>query len=292
MVGAVPERHHRVMTETASKADIPPTFRLACGLGALVAGLTGVVMLVSPDPASTDRYFSWGIRPAPLAAVVGGFYLASAVVFAVAAVRGRWCEARALAFGVIGFCLPTLVATAIDAQLFDFTRWQAIAWVVLFALAPLLFGWYLRAGAGRGDDGARLPITSRAAFVVLAVVYGVLAAVLLIGPTLLEGLAPFTTARLSGRFLGSWATFLAVLAVVAAWRARAREALLPGLALVLWPVAAVAPVLRVPADLAPAASSPYLVVLALLGFLGAVALYGALSVLEAEAEPVDRPAPA
>lgn len=265
------------MTTTQSDTT-PPTFRLACILVGVIAGLTGMVMLIAPDPASTDRYFSWGIKPAPVAALVGGFYLASAVVFTLVAVRDRWSEARALAIGVFGLCLPTLVATAIDTELFDFSRFQAIAWVVLFVGAPIAFAYYLRAAAGRAgaQPGPALPVAGRVAFAVLAVVYAGLAAALVIDPTVFDGVAPFTLARLSGRFVGAWAAFLAVVAAVAALRGRARESLLPALALVLWPLAGVAPALRVPADFAATGRTGYLVFLLVLAALGGAALLTAL----------------
>jgi uncharacterized membrane protein HdeD (DUF308 family) len=61
---------------------------------AVVAGIVGVIMLIAP--ASTDRYFSWPIGPPAVAATVGAFYVASALVFGLAAMREDWPASRGL----------------------------------------------------------------------------------------------------------------------------------------------------------------------------------------------------
>jgi hypothetical protein len=121
----------------------------------VVAGIAGVIMLIAP--ASTDRYFSWPIGPPAVAATVGAFYVASALVF-----------------GTILFLQRGRVT-----------------------------------GAG---DRLRPWASSRR--------------------------APVALMALSGRFLGCWAAFLAVLAALAAIRDRWNEARTPLLALAAWPAAA------------------------------------------------------
>lgn len=65
----------------------------------VAAGASGVSLLAWPG--STDRYFSWTLNPPAAAALIGGFYLASAVVFGWALTR-PWREAKALLVGVLG----------------------------------------------------------------------------------------------------------------------------------------------------------------------------------------------
>ncbi len=85
-------------------------------------------------------------------------------------------------------------------------------------------------------------------------------------------MAPFDLARLSGRFVGAWAAFLASIAIYTAIRRRAAEAWLAGLVLTLWPLLALATALRVPAELAADRRVGYLLTLLLLAVLGASAL--------------------
>jgi len=52
---------------------------------ATAAGIVGAIMLIAPS--STGRYFAWPLGPQALAALVGGFYVVSAPVFAYAGRR-------------------------------------------------------------------------------------------------------------------------------------------------------------------------------------------------------------
>jgi hypothetical protein len=210
---------------------------------AVVAGLTGVAMLVAP--ADTGRYFSWPIGPPPLAALVGAFYVAAAITFAIVALRADKAAARGASFAILGFTLPTLVATMAHRDLFDFGRWQALAWVALFAGSPLAFSLFLFLLRGETKSGGDpLPGLARSVVALLAILYTVLAAGLLLAPGRLEDASPFALPGLSGRFLGSWCAFLAVLATFVVGRNRADEASIPLLALLLWPVAAMVGAIR------------------------------------------------
>lgn len=247
-------------------------FRCACAVVAVVAGLAGTVMLAIPE--DTDRYFSWPIGPPPLASLVGGFYLASALTFAVLGLRGDWPASRGVCFGIVAFTLPTAAATLRHRDLFDWGRWQAVAWVALFVGSPLAFSSFLFLLRGRTTDGERLPPRwSRPVLGCLAACYAVLAFALLFAPGRLQEASPFALPGLSGRFLGSWCAFLAVLATFALRRNRSNEATVPLMALVLWPVAAGLAALRSFDDLQPSSRrSVYFVLLLTLTALAAVAL--------------------
>jgi hypothetical protein len=210
--------------------------RVLCALVALAAGIVGVLMLAAPG--STDEYFSWSLAPPALAALVGGFYVASAAVFGWAAVREPWSGLRGLCVAVFGLTLPTLVATIRHHDVFDFGRWQAVGWVILFVASPLLFGLALviaprevRAG------GPSLPARARLLMAGTAVVYSVVAVALWTMPDAVSSHGPFAAGAMGVRFAGSWAAFLAILAGYAAVRPRWAEARVPVLALVAWPIA-------------------------------------------------------
>jgi hypothetical protein len=202
---------------------------------AVVAGFVGVVMLVAPG--STGDYFSWPIGPEPVARLVGGFYVASAVVFGLAALEDDWTAARGLCAGVLALTLPTLVATVEHHDVFDFGRWQALAWVGLFLSSPIAFGTLLWANRGEAvDGGARLPALARAELALLSAAYAALAVILWFSLTWASAHSPFAVGGMGGRFLGCWAAFLATLAAYAAWRGRWREARATVLALVAFPL--------------------------------------------------------
>jgi hypothetical protein len=77
--------------------------RVVFGGVVFAAGLSGILLLAFPG--STSRTFAWGLQPEPLAALVGGFYLASAVTFAYA-LRQPWPTTRGLGVGVLALTIP------------------------------------------------------------------------------------------------------------------------------------------------------------------------------------------
>jgi hypothetical protein len=250
-------------------------FRAACIVVAAVAGVAGTVMLVAPE--DTDRYFSWPIGPPPLAALVGGFYLASAATFGLLALRRDWPASRGICFGILAFTLPTLAATVRHRDLFDWDRWQALAWVALFVGSPIAFSSFLYLQRGQRSAGRHaLASSTRAALAVLSAVYAALALGLLFAPGRLEDdVSPFRLPGLSGRFIGAWCAFLAVIALFAAVRDHSHEAAFPMLALVLWPAGGIIAALRSYDDLQPSGRRmAYLVLLAALAVLALAAWAG------------------
>jgi hypothetical protein len=251
--------------------------RLFFAVVAVVAGIAGVVMLVVP--ADTGDYFSWPIGPPPLTTLVGSFYVASSIVFSIAALRLDWPSVRGLCVGVLALTVPTLIGTARHHEVFDFDRVLALAWVLLFVVSPLAYGTvlFLQRGKVGPTEGPRLAPWARGAVGLLAVVYVVVAAWCWIDPGGAEDHAPFALPALSGAFVGSWALFLATLAGFAWRRSAVREAWLPLLALTLWPLAGLLAGLRSWDDLASGNRVGYLVGLAALSLLGGVALSNARS---------------
>ncbi|HEX6235249.1 MAG TPA: hypothetical protein VFZ63_19125 [Jiangellaceae bacterium] len=226
----------------------------------VAASVSGLALLVWPD--ETGEFFSWGLGPPPLASLVGGLYLASAVTFGVA-IRLPWRYARSLVAASVALTVPTLIATFIHLDVFDFSRWQAVAWLVLFIAAPLFWTTMLvvnRAAVPREERRVRWP--SAVALLALAVLLVVLAIVLWIDPAAGPRVLPFEPSPLGGRFIGCWAAFLAVMATRAALRPA--EAKLPLIALVAYPLGALVAGLRSFSDLSPpGARWTYLAVLGL-----------------------------
>ncbi len=106
----------------------------------LAAGISAILLL--GWPGSTGRTFSWTLRPPAAAALIGGFYLASSVIFGIGLTR-PWTEVRAICVAVYGLVIPTLVETFVHLPVFEFSRWQALLWVALFVAAPLAITYVL-----------------------------------------------------------------------------------------------------------------------------------------------------
>ena len=186
----------------------------------VAAGVSGVALLAWP--ASTDRYFSWTLNPPAAAALIGGFYLASAVVFAWG-MRLPWPAARALLVGVLGLAVPTLVLSIVHDEVFDFGRWQALAWMGLFLTAPVSATLLLVTGP-RVGRGPAVVGWVRGLLAVLAVALLVVGALIWGDDTRASLPAPVDLIRLTGTYLGAWCSFLGLLCGYAALRGGHDEA--------------------------------------------------------------------
>ena len=266
-------------TGTAPTEPLPVLARRAMfGLVAIAAGVSGVALVAFPG--STPTFFSWGLSPSPLASLIGAFYIASAVTFALAVSR-NWRETRGLTVGIVGLSVPIFVVSLVHHDIFDFGVPQAWAWVLLFGAFPiaaivLMVTQPHAVGQGRPAD---MPTWARA---VLAIIAGALiaaAAALWIDPIGMTRHVPFVVPPLGGRVLGGWMAFLAVLAVWSAARARWEEIKLPVLALLLLPLGGLAAVARSANDLESTHRGAYVVAFALVA-AGATAV-----ALASRAEP-------
>jgi hypothetical protein len=197
-----------------------------CWIVVVAAGVSAIALLVAPG--STDRYFSWTLQPDEAAAVIGGLYLASAVVFAWALTL-PWRQVRPLFVGVLGLAVPTLVLTIVHDQVFDFGRWQAVAWVVLFALAPVSAAFILVTAPREPSSGSPLPTWARVGLGVVAALFAALAVTLWVDTWREDasGPSPFDLVGLTGAYIGAWCSFTAVMAGWAAVRGRWDDARVP-----------------------------------------------------------------
>jgi hypothetical protein len=197
-----------------------------CAIVVLAAGGSALALLVAPD--RTRDYFSWTLRPPAAAALIGGFYLASAVVFGWALLL-PWRQVRPLIVGVLGLAVPTLVLTLVHDEVFDFGRWQAIAWVALFFAAPVTAVRILATGGREPAGGPPLRGWTRVLLAALAVGLGGLAVAVWLDGTrpAVVRFSPLPLLRLTGTYLGAWCSFLAVLCGWAAARNTWDDARLP-----------------------------------------------------------------
>ena len=224
--------------------------RVAFAIVAVVAGLVGVVMLAAPG--STGDYFSWAIGPPPLAALVGGFYVASTVVFGLA-IKRSWIAVRGLVAAVLGLTLPTLVATLVHSEVFDFSRPVAIVWLLLFVGSPATYGTILVLRRHEHAPPGGVPVARgfRMLFGALAAALVALALLCWLARGTAADLVPFALAPMGAAFLGAWGLFLAVLAAWVALRGRADEAEVPLLGLVAYPAGGILAALTTLGDLQP-----------------------------------------
>ena len=182
---------------------------------AFAAGVVGVAMLLWPG--STGRYFSWRLEPG--ARRLARRRVATSPRRSCSAGRRRarsWTgAARPVRRPCSGSAAPTLVVTGVHREVFDFGRWQAVAWVVLFAASVTSFATLVaraRPRRGRPRPTARdLPDAARAVLAVLAVALR-RPSPWCCGPApgAVSDHGPIAAGPMGLRFLGSWAAFLAL----------------------------------------------------------------------------------
>lgn len=223
--------------------------QITCLVLVLAAGVTGVALVVLPG--ATADLFSWGLAPRPLASLVGGFYVASAVVFAGAA-SAPARRVRSLMVGAFAFATSTVVVTLKHREVFDFDRLQAVAWMVLFPVFALVVAVVVIAEPDTQEAEAvqRLGTGPRLAAGVLATALAVGAVALWIDPLAVDDALPFALSPMGGRFVGCWLALLAVLAASALRHGDDADAGLPAVALAVFPLSALIAATRVLPDLA------------------------------------------
>jgi len=205
----------------------------------IAAGLVGLALLIVP--AATASFFAWGLEPASLAAFAGGVYVGSAAVYAVG-LRASRREAQGLVVAAAVLSVSVLAATIAHLDVFDFDRLQAWAWVALFTAFGAVTTGLAVAGPWRPEAGPDLPGSARGLMGAVAAATAAAAVALWLDP------AVYSLPPLGGRFAGSWAATLAVLAAWPAVRGRRDEARLSALALVALPAGALAATLRTTAE--------------------------------------------
>ena len=237
----------------------------------IASGFSAIVLL--GWPGSTDTTFSWTLRPDAAAALIGGLYLVSAIAFSYALTR-TWTEVKGLWIAVYGLAVPTFVATLVHNEVFDFSRWQALAWLAIFTGAPIAVTVVLVAkrheSPSRRKVGGRWPLGPAWSSPRWPSRWPRWPSSSCSTPPVgkLSEHSPFPLIGLTGAYLGAWCAFAALLAGWSAWCNDWRQARVPVLTLAALPIGALIAMARVP----DAASFAYEGVLLAVTILGVACL--------------------
>jgi hypothetical protein len=182
--------------------------------------LFGVLAVLSitlfPDQTATG--FAWPISTVVMAAVLGGFYLTTAIILTLAMLARKWEVARLVVLPAIGFTMIELLATLLHWDKFSVGTAPFYIWFASYLLPPPIFLIvYLlqqRKAAPRSNDEP-LPKVLRWFLAILGGLFVIEAVVSFIYPPYFMGsfpwaLTPLTTRALSGWFMSAGGVMLAV----------------------------------------------------------------------------------
>lgn len=182
---------------------------LRAWLGVEVLFGVGAVLAIGLSPADTQTNFAWPIQPVVMAAVLGGFYISSALLFLLPLLAKRWEMIRVMILPAAIFCTVQLVATFLHWDKFSMGTVPFYVWFASYLLPPPIFvGLYLwhqrRAVAPSAAADRPLPSLLRWLFVICGGLLTVGAALAFIVPGLLIAIFPWQLTSLTARSLCGW----------------------------------------------------------------------------------------
>lgn len=200
-------------------------------------------------PTDTANNFAWTIRPTVMAAVLGSFYLASALLFVLPLLATTWQQVRVMILPTAAFSTAMLVATVLHWDTFSVGTFPFALWLASYVLPPpifvTLYVWHQRDAAPVGA-GIEEPIVPWA--LMLFRVSGLaLTGIALAGfavPALLIDVAPWTFTPLTTRTLCGWLLVVGLLQLWMAWEADWRRVRLATTTMIVLPLALVVQLAR------------------------------------------------
>jgi hypothetical protein len=183
----------------------------------------GAVSAVGVAPANTEINFAWPIKPVVMAAVLGGFYFASAPLFILPLFARRWEMIRVMTLPTALFSTAQLIATLLHWDKFSVGIPPFYIWFASYILPPPIFvGAYLwhqrKAASAAAAPSDPLPVWLNRLLLICGGGLLVVALLVFIVPSLLIPLFPWQLTPLTTRSLCAW-----LMAVGAIMLAMARE---------------------------------------------------------------------
>jgi hypothetical protein len=174
------------------------------------------------SPADTRENFAWPIGSVVMAAVLGGFYLATAVPIVCGVFARRWEQVRVVVVTSIVFTSLMLLTTILHWDTFSVGSLPFAVWLASYVLPPPIFAvlwwWHQRRATTAGSDEARpLPPWFRSLCRVNGAAYVVVSTLLFIVPSGLIGRGPWPLTPLTVRTLCGFLIATGVIMLGIAW---------------------------------------------------------------------------
>ncbi len=198
----------------------------------------GAVFTVGLNPENTRANFAWFVQPPVMAAVLGAYYMSSALLFLLPLFARRWEMIRVMILPAAIFSTAELITTILHWSRFSQGTLAFYIWLASYLLPPpIFFGYYIyqerlarRLGTVVPSDP--LPRGVRTALTQWGALIFIISLVLFIYPDPLIGTAPWTLTPLNARALLSWLIGLGALMLAMA-RENDRTRVLVGVPMLL-----------------------------------------------------------
>jgi hypothetical protein len=178
----------------------------------------GAVMAIGVSPADSATNFSWPIQPVVMAAVLGAFYMSSALLFLLPFFAKRWEMIRVMILPTAIFSTVQLIATFLHWDKFSIGTTPFYVWFASYLLPPPIFVgayiWHQRHSQTQTtQSGQPLPAWMRTLFWISGIGLIVLATSAFILPSLLIPVFPWQLTPLTARSLCGWIMISGVLLI-------------------------------------------------------------------------------
>ncbi|HLA07536.1 MAG TPA: hypothetical protein VJ022_08835 [Anaerolineales bacterium] len=199
----------------------PIALPLRLWLGVEVLFGIGAVLAIGVSPADSATNFAWPIQPVVMAAVLGAFYMSSALLFLLPLFAKRWEMIRVMILPTALFATVQLIATFLHWDKFSVGTTPFYVWFASYLLPPPIFVtaylWHQRRASPQNmSSDSPLPVWMRALFWIsgIGLILGAMTAFIL--PSLLIPNFPWQLTPLTARSLCGWIMILGVILIAMA----------------------------------------------------------------------------
>lgn len=237
------------LSETAMRQETPIGWPLRVWMGVEVMFGLASILTIFLRPENTTTNFAWPIKPDVMAATLGAFYLASAIIFILPLFARTWESVRPMVIPTAIFSTMMLLATVLHWAKFSTSTNAFYVWLASYVLPPpifaILYWWHQRRSASVGRD-RKQPIARwaqrflRGNGMILA---GVALSMFVI-PMLLQRIGPWAITPLTGRALCGWLIGVGLLEAWLGWEGDWQRMKLSSTMLIVLPFAILMQLLR------------------------------------------------
>jgi len=180
------------------------------------------ILTIFLDPGNTATNFAWPIKPDVMAATLGAFYAASAIIFILPLFARIWQQVRTMIIPTAIFATAMLLATFLHWDKFSVGTRPFVVWFASYVLPPPIFVWLYwwhqqrSAPVGVGIT-APLPGWARTFLRINGSIVAGLAIVLFVAPALLQQIGPWNFTPLTVRTLCGWLIGIGLMQAWMSW---------------------------------------------------------------------------